>query len=97
MLDAGGNTTVYSGLPFTPTYLKSGGVDIDTGPCRPNRVGEVHITGSRNGYFTTTNGIVLQPHGTPGDAVGPWQRPAFPTFGDVGCNSLHGPGLADRS
>jgi len=88
-----GNTTVYSGLPFTPTYLNCGGVDIDTGPCRPNLVGRVHITGSRNGYFTTTNGVVLQPHGTPGDTVGPWQRPAFATFGNIRRNSLYGPGF----
>ncbi|PYX16543.1 MAG: hypothetical protein DMG84_07090 [Acidobacteria bacterium] len=88
-----GNTTVYSGLPFTPTYLNCGGVDIDTGPCRPNLVGKVHITGRRSGYFTTTNGVVLQPHGTPGDTVGPWQRPAFATFGDIRRNSLYGPGF----
>lgn len=88
-----GNTTVYGGLPFTPTYLTCGGVDIDTGPCRPNLVGKVHIIGSRNGYFTTTNGVVLQPHGGPGDTVGPWQRPAFATFGNVKRNSLYGPGF----
>ena len=45
------------------------------------------------GYFTTTNGVVLQPHGTPGDTVGPWQRPAFATFGDIRRNSLYGPGF----
>jgi len=86
-------TTVYSGIPFTPTYLNCGGIDIDTGPCRPNLVGPVHIIGSRDRYFTTTNGIVLQPHGTPGDTVGPWQRPAVGTFGNIRRNSLYGPGF----
>jgi hypothetical protein len=86
-------TSVYSGIPFTPTYLNCGGIDIDTGPCRPNLVGPVHIIGSRDRYFTTTSGIVLQPHGTPGDTVGPWQRPAVGTFGNIRRNSLYGPGF----
>jgi hypothetical protein len=86
------NTGVTSGMPFTPSYLNCGGVDIDTGPCRPNRVGKVHIIGSRDEYFTTTHGVPLQPYGTPGDTIGPWQRPAPGTFGNVGRNSLYGPG-----
>jgi len=49
--------------------------------------------GSRNGYFTTTGGIPLQPNGTPGDTIGPWQRPAFGTFGSAARNSLRGPGF----
>ena len=89
-----GVTLVYSGLPFTPTYL-SCGADIDTGPCRPNLVGKVHVTGGRNQYFTTTSGVPLQPHGTPGDTIGPWQRPAPGTFGSISRNSLYGPGFSE--
>jgi hypothetical protein len=56
-------------------------------------VGTVHITGSRNGYFTTTGGVPLQPNGTTGDTIGPWQRPAPGTFGHAARNSLRGPGF----
>jgi hypothetical protein len=86
------STIVRSGLPFTPQY-SSCGADIDTGPCRPNRVGKVHIIGSPSHWYTTTDGIPLQPHGTPGDTIGPWQRPAPGTFGNAGRNSLNGPGF----
>jgi hypothetical protein len=79
-----------SGLPFSPLY-SSCFIDRDTGPCRPNLVGTVHITGSRNGYFTTTGGVPLQPNGTYGDTIGPWQRPALGTFGSARRNSLRGP------
>jgi len=85
-----GNMTWESGLPFSPSY-SSCEVDRDTGPCRPNLVGSVHITGNRNRYFTTTVAVPLQPNGTLGDAIGPWQRPAFGTFGNAGRNSLWGP------
>ena len=89
-----GATTIESGLPFTPSYL-SCAADIDTGPCRPNLVGKVSATGNRDQYFTTTGGIALAPFGTPGDTVGPWQRPAPGTFGSAGRNSLYGPGYAN--
>jgi outer membrane receptor protein involved in Fe transport len=53
-------TSWFSGLPFTPTYsVNECNQDIDSGnfhTCQPNLVGEVHITGSRNQYFTTTGG-----------------------------------------
>jgi hypothetical protein len=87
-----GTTTWESGVPFSPSY-SSCFADRDTGPCRPNIVGSVHITGSRDGYFTTTDGVPLQPDGTPGNAIGPWQRPAFATFGNAARNSLRGPGF----
>jgi len=89
----GGNMTWESGLPFSPSY-SSCPVDRDTGPCRPNLVGTVHITGNRNGYFTTTDGVTLQPNGTPGDTIGPWQRPASGTFRTAARNSLFGPGFS---
>jgi hypothetical protein len=87
-----GTMTLESGLAFSPSYANCG-ADRDTGPCRPNLVGSVHVTGSRDGYFTTTGGVPLQPNGTPGDTIGPWQRPAFGTFGSAGRNSLRGPGF----
>jgi len=87
-----GATTWESGLPFSPSYSTCF-ADRDTGPCRPNVVGPLHISGSRNGYFTTTGGVPLQPNGTPGDTIGPWQRPAFGTFGSATRNSLRGPGF----
>jgi outer membrane receptor protein involved in Fe transport len=81
-----------SGLPFSPTY-SSCSADRDTGPCRPDVVGTVHTIASRNDYFTTTGGVPLETRGTPGDTVGPWQRPAFGTFGNAARNSLRGPGF----
>jgi outer membrane receptor protein involved in Fe transport len=87
-----GTTTWESGLPFSPEY-SSCDADRDTGPCRPNLVGSVHVTGSRDGYLTTTNGVPLEPNGTPGDTIGPWQRPTVGTFGSAGRNSLRGPGF----
>jgi len=87
-----GVVTWESGLPFSPSYSNCG-VDRDTGPCRPDLVGAVHITGSRNDYFTTTDGVPLQPNGLPGDTIGPWHRPAAGTFGSARRNSLRGPGF----
>jgi hypothetical protein len=87
-----GVVTWESGLPFSPSYA-SCGVDRDTGPCRPDLVGAVHITGSRNGYFTATDSVPLEPNGMPGHTIGPWQRPATGTFGNAGRNSLRGPGF----
>lgn len=56
-------TSWSSGLPFTPSY-RAGECASDIGSndansCRPNLVGPVHITGSRNQYFTTTGGMNL--------------------------------------
>ncbi len=98
-----------SGLPFTPSYANCI-FDTDPGdPCRPNRVGEVHISGNREQYFTTTGGQLLQgsdctfgvrycgvgPDGqpVPGPPIGPWQRPGAGQIGDVGRNSFTGPGF----
>ena len=55
-----------SGFPFTPIY-SSCPQDTDTGEvghkCRPNRVGNVVITGNRDQYFTTTGGVKLAANG----------------------------------
>ena len=95
---------VYSGLPFTPTYNSNECAnDVDTGPCRPNLVGPVQITGNRNGYFTSvpsscfagTSSKPSNSFSNPGPVCGPWQRPARGTFGTAGNNSLRGPGFFD--
>jgi hypothetical protein len=98
-------TTWASGLPFSPTYMAiECTVDRDTGPCRPNIVGDVRTTGDRNNYFTTTGG---QSFGRPANPtpnrlgpigpIGPWQEPAVGTFGDAGRNSLRGPTYYDTN
>jgi hypothetical protein len=86
---------VYSGLPFTPTYSTTEcAMDVDTGPCRPNLVGAVHISGNRNGYFTTVpSSLPANSFFQPGLPDGPWQRPVRGTFGTAGRNSLRGPGF----
>jgi hypothetical protein len=92
-------TTLASGLPFSPTYMSSECmVDTDTGPCRPNIIGDVRITGDRNNYFTTTGGQAFDRPKNPNanqlgpiGPIGPWQEPAVGTFGDAGRNSLRGP------
>jgi hypothetical protein len=93
------STTWASGVPFSPTYIQGEcNVDRDTGPCRPNLVGDVQITGNRNDYFTTTGGLPLsRPKGSTGPSapIGPWQRPAIGTFGTAGNNSLRGPSYYD--
>jgi hypothetical protein len=82
-----GTTLWTSGPPFSPTYNPTSCArDRDTGPCQPNVVGTVHITGSRDGYFATAAPLLQ-----PGETSGPWQRPLAGTFGNVGRNSLRGP------
>ena len=82
------NATVMSGLPFQggPSY-RDAGQDRDTGPNRPNLIGDPQL-GSGNGltspYFNVT------PIGSSGSAFG---RPAKGTFGDLGRNELRGPGF----
>jgi TonB dependent receptor len=62
-----------SGLPFTPSYLQTNcAADTDTSaPCQPNLVAPVHISGSREEYFTTTGGVPLPgpPVGMPGACI----------------------------
>jgi hypothetical protein len=89
-------TTISSGLPFSPSYANCG-ADRDTGPCRPNLVGEVDTQGDQSLWFTTTGGQSLgrasgtQEFTSPGQTIGPWQRPMPGTFGNASRNSLRGP------
>ncbi len=91
-----------SGIPFTPSYVNCGS-DVDTGPCRPNMVGDAALSDpSAGGWFVTA------PAGTSdagctatatatrllnanGCTRGPWSRPARGTFGNVARNSFFGP------
>jgi outer membrane receptor protein involved in Fe transport len=75
------NTTIQSGLPFTPSY-RDCGLERDTGPCRPDLIGDPNTGGDQNSFFNAT------PIGSPGSAFG---RPAVGTFGNIGRNQLRGP------
>ena len=91
-----------SGIPFTPSYTDCGR-DVDTGPCRPNLVGDASASDpNRNAWFTTApagtsgTGCVATAAATPqlnanGCTRGPWSRPAPGTFGNVTRNSFFGP------
>src|SRR5438093_1834205 len=74
--------TVQSGLPFDVEY-RDAGADRDTGPNRPNLIGDPQTGGSREKYFNAT------PIGSSGSA---FSRPAKGTFGDLPRNELRGPG-----
>jgi hypothetical protein len=100
-----------SGLPFTPSYNGTACLnDTDSSdPCRPNLIGSVHVTGTREQFFSTTGGKALKgsdcvdsgkycgvgPNGQPiaGPVTGLWQRPGAGQIGDVGRNSFTGPGF----
>ncbi len=80
------NVTIQSGLPFNVDYRDSG-ADRDTGPGRPNLIGDPS-PGSGDGL--TTPYFNVTPIGSPGSAFG---RPARGTFGDLPRNALRGPGF----
>ena len=81
------NATVMSGLPLDDVSYRDAGQDRDTGPNRPNIIGDAQM-GSGDGisspYFNVT------PIGSSGSAFG---RPAKGTFGDLGRHALRGPGF----
>ena len=76
------NTIIQSGLPFNVTY-RDAGADRDTGPNRPNLIGDPEGPRNRDQWFNTT------PIGSSGSA---FERPARGTFGDLPRNALRGPG-----
>ena len=81
------NTIIQSGVPFDVSY-RDAGQDRDTGPNRPNLIGDPDGPQTRDQWFNTA------PIGDPNSAFG---RPAKGTFGNLAKNSLWGPGLlADR-
>jgi hypothetical protein len=67
------NTTIQSGLPFNVGFDTSG--ISDTGPNRPNIVGDPNTGGPRNRFFDPTV----------------FAKPAVGTFGNLKRNALRGP------
>ena len=68
-------TTIMSGLPFNVSYDRPQ-TELDTGPNRPDLIGDPQLGGDRNQFFDPT-------------AFG---RPAVGTYGSLERNSLSGPG-----
>jgi hypothetical protein len=99
-----------SGIPFTPSYLDCG-KDADTGPCRPNLVGNAGLDNpTRDQWFATApagtsgSGCIASAGATAelnanGCTRGPWNRPAAGTFGNATRNGFFGPRMfnADAS
>jgi len=75
------NTIIQSGLPFDVSY-RDAGADRDTGPNRPNLIGNASGPKTQSQWFNTT------PIGSPGSA---FSRPAIGTFGNLPRNYLTGP------
>jgi len=91
-----------SGIPFTPSYVDSG-KDVDTGPTRPNLIGNPNIANpTRDQWFaiatpgTSGTGCIATSAATSelnanGCTRGPWSRPAAGTFGNATRNGFFGP------
>ena len=76
------NTIIQSGFPFNVSY-RNAGQDRDTGPNRPDLIGDPDGPRTRDMWFNATS------IGEPGSAFG---RPAIGTFGNLERNALRGPG-----
>jgi len=76
------NTLIQGGFPFNVTY-RNAGQDRDTGPNRPNLIGDPDGPHTRSMWFNAA------PIGDPSSA---FSRPAAGTFGDLERNALRGPG-----
>ena len=76
------NTFIYSGLPFNVTY-RDAGADRDTGPNRPNLIGDASGPKTQDQWFNAA------PIGAANSA---FARPARGTFGNLERNALRGPG-----
>jgi len=76
------NVFIQSGLPFNVSY-RDAGADRDTGPNRPDLIGDPDGPQTRTQWFNAA------PIGASGSAFG---RPAKGTFGNLERNALRGPG-----
>jgi hypothetical protein len=77
------NLFILSGSPFEVSYRDSG-LDRDTGPNRPDLIGDPEGPKNRDQWFNSI------PIGSPGSAFG---RPARGTFGNLPRHELRGPGF----
>ncbi len=110
-----GTSTWEGGLPFTPTYQECiDDQDVDSNysspgsssDCRPNLVnkgeGQAFVTGASffdPGTHSRRIFTPVAPLANYGSVSGPFARPAFGTFGDIGRNAFRGPSdyFADAS
>ena len=81
-----------SGLPYWASYQDCG-ADRDTGPCTPDIIGKfTHKLGQFNPVTNTQTFFTPVPEmATNGATSGPFQRPQFNQFGNLGRNSFFGP------
>jgi hypothetical protein len=80
------NTTWMGGLGFNVGYNDCG-LDTDSGVCFLNIVGPVKFDRKVNDYFELAPTLLA----ANGQTSGPWQRPAFGTFGKMERNQFTGP------
>jgi len=79
-----------AGQPFTPSYRDCNS-DRDTGWCRPNLIGDYHVSDPNQfGWFATTS----VPLTANLQVDGPWQRPQRGQFGTVGRDAIVGPSFS---
>ncbi|MGH9905726.1 MAG: TonB-dependent receptor domain-containing protein, partial [Pyrinomonadaceae bacterium] len=83
------NTVISSGLPFTAN-VSGTNCSVNSGPCRPDLVGEAIPDGqNRNQWY-----IPAQVDPVTGAITGgPWAKAGEGLFGNVGQNTLRGPGF----
>ncbi len=94
-----GVVTAQGGLPFTPSYSECGADEDIDGPggtlCRPNvalnafnlHKGVFNPTAHNRQFFPEVAPLAVN-----GQVSGPYQRPAFGTFGNIERDALFGPG-----
>ncbi|HUS10827.1 MAG TPA: TonB-dependent receptor [Pyrinomonadaceae bacterium] len=82
------NTVISSGLAFTAN-VSGTNCSVNAGPCRPDLVGEaIPDNQDRNQWF-----IPAQVNSAGAIIGGPWAKAAAGQFGNVGSNTLRGPGF----
>jgi len=100
-----GDSTWMSGLPFTPTYAEcASDQDVDTSgiDCRPNGSASGFPLGVKS-FNPVKHSVVyftpVAPLTSAGVQSGPFTRPTFGTFGNIGRNSFVAPSefLADAA